>query len=66
MSMNEKFRRLFRFDNDHRDVSRAVDDELQFHFDSAVRDLVAQGASEGDARRQAEARFGDLERTRSS
>ena len=66
MSMNEKFRRLFRFDNDHRDVARAVDDELQFHFEAAVRDLIAQGVTESDARRQAEARFGDVERTRSS
>ncbi|MEP6834566.1 MAG: ADOP family duplicated permease [Gemmatimonas sp.] len=65
MSMQSKFRRLFRFDNDHHDVSRAVDDELQFHFDSAVRDLMAKGANESDARRQAEARFGDVERTRS-
>ncbi|MEO7363742.1 MAG: ABC transporter permease, partial [Gemmatimonadaceae bacterium] len=64
--MNERFRRLFRFDNDHRDVSRAVDDELQFHFDCAVRDLVAQGVPAPEAQRQAEARFGDVERTRSS
>lgn len=65
MSMNDKFRRLFRFDNDHADVARAVDDELQFHFDASVRDLMAEGLSEPEARRQAELRFGDVERTRS-
>lgn len=61
---NGKFRRLFRLDNDRADVERAVDDELQFHFELAVRDLMAKGAGESDARRQAEQRFGDVERTR--
>ncbi|MEO7997834.1 MAG: ABC transporter permease, partial [Gemmatimonadaceae bacterium] len=46
------------------DVERAVDDELQFHFELTVRDLMAKGLSESDARTQAEARFGDVERTR--
>lgn len=64
MNNHRKFRRLFRLDNDRNDVERAVDDELQFHFEHAVRDLVAKGASDADARRQAETRFGDLERTR--
>ncbi|MEO7999421.1 MAG: ABC transporter permease, partial [Gemmatimonadaceae bacterium] len=62
---NGKFRRLFRLDNDRTDVERAVDDELQFHFELAMRDLMAKGLSEGDARTQAEVRFGDVERTRS-
>lgn len=61
---NGNFRRLFRLDNDRADVERAVDDELQFHFDLTVRDLMAKGASEAEARQQAEQRFGDVERTR--
>lgn len=61
---NGKFRRLFRLDNDRADIERAVDDELQFHFDLTVRDLTAKGVPENEARRQAEARFGDVERTR--
>lgn len=64
MANNSRFRRLFRMDNDPSDVGRAVDDELQFHFDLAVRDLIAKGLSESEARRQAEERFGDVERTR--
>lgn len=62
--MSNRFRRLFRFDNDHKDVERAVDDELQFHFELAVRDLIAKGRTESEARREAEQRFGDVERTR--
>lgn len=64
--MSQKFRRLFRFENSHADVARAVDDELQFHFDESVRDLMAKGLSEPEARRQAELRFGDVEQTRSA
>ena len=64
MASHSRFRRLFRFDNDHQDVGQAVDDELQFHFDLTVRELAAKGLSEAEARRQAELRFGDVERTR--
>lgn len=64
MTAKRNFRRLFRLENDRDDVARAVDDELQFHFDSAVRDLVARGMTEADARREAERRFGDVEGTR--
>jgi predicted permease len=58
-------RRLFRIDADPRRVSRAVDDELRFHFDMTVRFYVEKGMSETDARREAERRFGDVEGTRS-
>lgn len=61
---NRTFRRLFRLDNDNADIDRAVDDELQFHFESTVRELMAKGATESEARHQAERRFGDVERTR--
>ena len=43
---------------------RAVDDELQFHFDMTMRDLMADGMTPDDARREAERRFGDVQRTR--
>ena len=56
-------RRLFRLDRPA-DVERAVDDELRFHFEMKVRDLVAGGLSEPDARREAERRFGDVQNTR--
>src|SRR5690242_5836393 len=58
-------RRLFRMELDPRRVARAVDDELRFHFDMTVRHYMTRGMSEGDARREAEQRFGDVEGTRS-
>ncbi|HKW49884.1 MAG TPA: permease prefix domain 1-containing protein, partial [Gemmatimonadaceae bacterium] len=58
-------RRLFRIDLGARRVSRAVDDELRFHFDMTVRFYMEKGMSEANARREAELRFGDIESTRS-
>ena len=65
MARFEGLRRFFRLDRPA-DVTRAVDEELRFHFDMAVRELVAAGASEADARREAERRFGDVQGTRAS
>lgn len=55
-----RFRRVFRIGR----VEKDVDDELRFHFDMTVRELVRTGSSEDDARRIAERRFGDVEGTR--
>ena len=57
-------RRLFRIDLGPNRVARAIDDELQFHFEMTVRHYVTKGMSDADARREAERRFGDVERTR--
>ena len=57
-------RRLFRIDLGPSRVARAVDDELRFHFDMAVRHYMTRGMSESDATREAQRRFGDVERTR--
>ena len=57
-------RRLLRIDRGHATVDRAVDDELQFHFDMTMRELMAGGMTPDDARRETERRFGDLQRTR--
>ena len=38
----------------------AVDDELQFHFDMTMRELMNAGMNPDDARREAERRFGDV------
>lgn len=43
-----------------RDVRRDVEDELRFHLDAHTADLIAAGLSPGDARREAERRFGDV------
>jgi len=57
-------RRLFRLELGPSRVARAVDDELRFHFEMTVKHYVSQGMSESGARREAERRFGDVERTR--
>ena len=59
-----ELRRLLRIDRGRATVDRAVDDELQFHFDMTMRELMADGMSPDDARREAERRFGDLRSTR--
>jgi putative ABC transport system permease protein len=56
--------RLFSVRRDRAGIQRAVDDELQFHFEMTVRELMANGMTPDDARREAERRFGDVQRTR--
>ncbi len=43
-------------------VESEVRDELAHHLDMMVRDLVAQGVAPDEARRRAEAKFGNVER----
>ena len=45
-------------------VSRDVDEELRFHLDMKVRELIDAGVSPAEAERRARAEFGDLEYTR--
>ncbi len=52
--------RLFGIDRTSSGVQRAVDDELRFHFDMTMRELMASGMNPDDARREAERRFGDV------
>jgi predicted permease len=40
---------------------RDLDDELQFHVDSQIRDLIAEGVPELEARRRALAAFGSVD-----
>src|SRR5262249_6236178 len=47
-----------------RRIERDIDDEIRFHLESRVRDLMAQGEPEAAARRRAEAEFGDLSASR--
>lgn len=47
-----------------RDARDEVDEELAFHLDECVEELVAQGWPRADARAEAERRFGDLVATR--
>jgi len=45
-------------------VRREVDDELRFHLDMKVQELLGAGVSPAEAERRARAEFGDLEYTR--
>lgn len=45
-------------------LERDLDDEISFHLESRVRDLMERGESEAAARRSAEAEFGDLRASR--
>lgn len=47
-----------------REVAGEVDEELAFHLESRTEELVRAGLTLGEARRQAEDEFGDLEGTR--
>src|SRR5262245_49059685 len=57
-------RRLLRLTFNRAGVERAVDDELRFHFDMTMRELMTQGMTPDEARRETERRFGDVARTR--
>ena len=41
---------------------RELEDELRFHIETEIEDLVARGMSAADARQQALAKFGDIDR----
>ncbi|HXT16399.1 MAG TPA: ABC transporter permease [Gemmatimonadaceae bacterium] len=57
-------RRFMHLDRGGRSIERGVADELRFHFEMTMRDLMNDGMSPDDARREAERRFGNVERTR--
>ena len=57
-------KRILRIERDRAGIERAVDDELQFHFDMTMRELMTNGMPPDDARRETERRFGDFQRTR--
>jgi predicted permease len=52
------------FEGPRRDPRRDVDDEIRFHVESRVAELVARGMPEPEARRRAEQEFGDAARVR--
>src|SRR5690242_1766678 len=56
-------RRLFRLGR-AQDVEREVDEELRFHFELKVTELMNAGMSEREARAEAERQFGDVDATR--
>jgi putative ABC transport system permease protein len=54
-----RYRRFLR-----RDVKAELDDELRFHFDLCIADLVARGLSPAAARERVLARLGDVDAAR--
>ena len=57
-----RWRRYLRFWR--RDVQGDIDDELRFHFQARIDELMAQGRSAEGARAQAVAEFGDVDSVR--
>ncbi len=58
-------RRFFRVPSSRRHVESEVDDELRFHLDTRVDELIRGGATRDAARAQAVREFGDLGSARS-
>ena len=57
-------RRFFHIERGAAGVTRAVDEELHFHFEMAIRELMENGMTPDRARAEAVRRFGDVEQTR--
>ena len=64
MARMEGIKRLLRITRNRAGIERAVDDELLFHFDMTMRELMANGMTPDEARKETERRFGDVQRTR--
>jgi predicted permease len=60
MSNPRPLRRLFRLAPTRRTVQREVDDEMRFHLQARIDDLVRLGHDRADAERLAAREFGDL------
>ena len=54
------FRRRLRYWLDHSERQRLLWEEMEFHIDSMVEELVAQGMSEQEARAAARRKFGNM------
>jgi len=59
-------RRVFRLPANRARLAHDVDEELAFHLETRVQQLVARGLLPDAARREAERQFGDLESVRQS
>jgi predicted permease len=59
-----EIRRLFRLPTSRKRIDRYIEDELQFHLESRIADLVAHGLAPDEARRTAEREYGNLSASR--
>jgi putative ABC transport system permease protein len=64
MTRPDGVRRLFRLGDSPRAAERDVDDELRFHLETRVAELVAAGVPREQAERDAAREFGDLREAR--
>jgi predicted permease len=48
----------------HREIERDIDEELEYHLESRIRDHIAAGMTPSEAREEAERRFGDANAVR--
>ena len=62
--MTQPPRKLFHHEATRRNVQRDVDDEMRFHLDQRIDDLVARGMPPDDARRLALDEYGDVKAAR--
>ena len=60
MSRIPGLRRVFRVEGGAGQVQREVEEEVAFHLEMRIRDLVARGMTPDAARAEAERRFGDV------
>ena len=61
---DENPRKLFHHEATRRTVQRDVDEEMRFHLDQRIDDLVASGMSPDEAREAALKEFGDVKAAR--
>ena len=54
-------RRALRLPSNAERLTRELDEEVRFHLEARIADLIAQGRSEADARAEALRRFGDAD-----
>jgi predicted permease len=54
-------RRVFRLPESRARARRALDDELRFHLEGRIEELMTQGLSRDEAEAEARRRFGDLD-----
>lgn len=57
-------RRLLQLPMSKRRIARAIDDEIRFHIESRIEELVRGGVAAHEAREQAEAEYGDTNESR--
>ncbi|HEX2166936.1 MAG TPA: ABC transporter permease, partial [Longimicrobiales bacterium] len=60
MSGDQRRGRFFRLPASESTVAREIDDEIAFHIEARVEELVAEGLPAEEARRRSELEFGDV------